>query len=145
MGTLYDQDIAAWAQEQAALLRDRQWDQLDVEHIAEEIAELNLRERHELAHRYVILLSHLLKWRYQPERRCSSWRNTIHHQRSRIERLIARAPSLKHVMDDDEWRQDVWEDAIDKTVHEANLDDAMLLQSKAWTLEQIRTPEFFPE
>lgn len=91
MGTRYDQDIAAWAQEQAALLRDRQWEQLDFEHIAEEIAELNLLERHELAHRYVILLSHLLKWRYQPERRCSSWRNTIHHQRSRIERLIARA------------------------------------------------------
>ncbi|KQV84979.1 hypothetical protein ASD15_07545 [Massilia sp. Root351] len=145
MGTLYDQDIAAWAQEQAALLRDRQWDLLDVEHIAEEIAELNLRERHELAHRYIILISHLLRWRYQPDRRCSSWRNTTRHQRSRIERLLARAPSLKHVMDDAAWRADAWEDAVDKTVHEANLDDAILQAAKAWTFEQIRTPEFFPE
>jgi hypothetical protein len=33
----YDIDIIAWANEQARLLRERHFDQLDIEHIAEEI------------------------------------------------------------------------------------------------------------
>jgi hypothetical protein len=33
----YDADIVAWADEQARLLRERQFSKLDIEHIAEEI------------------------------------------------------------------------------------------------------------
>lgn len=145
MGTLYDEDIAAWAREQAALLRDRQWEQLDLEHIAEEIAELNLRERHELAHRYTLLLSHLLKWRFQPDRRCSSWRNTLRDQRTRIARLLSRTPSLKHVMDDAEWLADIWGDALDKAVHEAGLDYDAIPETWPWTIGQVQSQAFFPD
>ena len=37
MGTTYEQDVVAWAQEQAALLRSGDWTRADVEHIAQEI------------------------------------------------------------------------------------------------------------
>ena len=37
MADLYDTDVVAWAYQQAALLRARQWSSLDLENIAEEI------------------------------------------------------------------------------------------------------------
>nr|WP_315259500.1 DUF29 domain-containing protein [uncultured Duganella sp.] len=69
MSTLYDEDIAAWAEQQVVLLRAGQWALLDIEHIAEEIEDMNISHRHQLAHRMAILMAHMLKWKYQPNRR----------------------------------------------------------------------------
>ena len=95
MGTKYDADVVAWAIEQASLLRTGRLSDLDIEHIAEEIEDVGKSEQRELAGRMAVLLAHLLKWEYQPERRGSSWEDTIRTQRERIERRICKTPSLK--------------------------------------------------
>ena len=53
MSTLYEDDVTAWATQQAALLRRGQWSQLDIDNIAEEIEDMNISHRHQLAHRIV--------------------------------------------------------------------------------------------
>jgi len=68
----YEHDINAWANEQARLLRAGRFDLLDVEHIAGEIEDVGKSEQRELASRMVVLLAHLLKWAYPPERRGAS-------------------------------------------------------------------------
>ena len=75
--TEYERDFHAWALENAALLRQRQFMEVDVENIAEELDSMGRSERHELINRLAVLLAHLLKWRFQPERRGKSWRATI--------------------------------------------------------------------
>jgi len=50
--TGYDQDIIAWANEQASLLRTGQFDQLDIAHLAEEIEDVGKSEQRELAQPY---------------------------------------------------------------------------------------------
>ena len=77
----YDKDINAWAQEQARLLRAGRFEMLDIEHIAGEIEDVGKSEQRELASRMAVLLAHLLKWQYQPERRGASWEKTIKAQR----------------------------------------------------------------
>ncbi len=67
--TSYDDDIIVWATEQARLLREGQFTQLDIAHLIEEIEDVGKRERRELASRMAILLAHLLKWQSQPARR----------------------------------------------------------------------------
>ncbi len=52
-------------------------------------------ERQELVNRLTVLLAHLLKWRYQPERRGKSWRATIKEQRLRLHKHLAENPSLQ--------------------------------------------------
>jgi hypothetical protein len=42
---LYDQDFSAWTQQQAALLRARNWHQLDYDNVAEELEALGKRDR----------------------------------------------------------------------------------------------------
>lgn len=55
----YDQDVIAWANEQARLLRAGQFDRLDIEHLAEEIEDVGKSEQRELASRMAVLLAHL--------------------------------------------------------------------------------------
>lgn len=58
------------------------------------------RDRHELESRLTVLVSHLLKWQLQPERRSKSWAGTIREQRRQIARKLRHFPSLRPVLDD---------------------------------------------
>lgn len=82
--TLYDRDFFAWSLEQAKLLRARKLAEADIEHIAEEIDSMGRTEKRELISRLSVLLLHLLKWRYQPEKRSLSWEASIRVQRNRL-------------------------------------------------------------
>jgi len=142
MSTLYEDDVAAWAQEQVALLRSGKWALLDIGHIAEEIEDMNISHRHQLAHRMAILIAHLLKWKYQPDRRGSSWENTIHNQRDKLAKLLKKMPSLRRMLEDPEWDQEVWDDAVDIAGRETNVRN--LPQVREWDFEQILSANYFP-
>ena len=142
MTATYEDDVAEWALEQVALLRTGQWALLDIEHIAEEIEDMNISHRHQLAHRMAILMAHLLKWKYQPDRRGGSWKNTIRHQRDKIDRLFKRMPSLRRLLEDPEWDQDVWDDAVDLAGREANLSG--LPEVRIWDFGQVLSADYLP-
>lgn len=145
MKTSYDSDVIAWAQEQANLLRSRQFSHLDIEHIAEEIEDVGKSEQRELASRMAVLLAHLLKWEYQPERRGSSWEDTIRTQRARIERRICKTPSLKSSLTDADWQADAWDDAVDDAVKETGIARKVFPKSCPWSIEQIMSQDFYPD
>jgi Domain of unknown function DUF29 len=78
----YDTDFYAWTQAQAAALRDGKWNTLDRANLAEEIESLGRSERYAIESHLQNLLTHLLKWRYDPgtePRR--GWRITIRNAR----------------------------------------------------------------
>ena len=90
----YDTDFHCWIEEQSAILRAGRLGQLDVPHLIEELDSMSARERRELINRLAVLLAHLLKWEYQPERRCISWRLTVNEQRRQLALLLEDSPSL---------------------------------------------------
>jgi hypothetical protein len=104
----YDSDFCTWAEEQAQLLRERRFDLIDVENIAEEIESLSRHDHRELRSRLEVLLTHLLKWQYQPQRRGSSWCDTIVNQRREIELVLEDSPSLLKKVQDEDWLRRVW-------------------------------------
>ena len=59
--SLYDDDIYAWAQQQAEALRAKDWAALNVEHLAEEVDDLRNTERRAVRDQLRLILSHLLK------------------------------------------------------------------------------------
>jgi uncharacterized Zn finger protein len=69
----YEHDFQAWALENAALLRQGNVADIDMLHIAEELEGMGASERRELQSRLQVLVCHLLKYQYQPERRGKSW------------------------------------------------------------------------
>lgn len=138
MTTAYESDIVAWANEQATFIRAGRFDLLDLEHIAEEIEDVGKSEQRELANRMAVLLAHLLKWEYQPERRGNSWQRTITEQRKRVQLRLLATPSLTSKLNDSDWWADVWADAVSQTIAETGIDS--LPDTCPWSVEEILTP-----
>ncbi len=140
---LYERDIVAWAKQQAHALRAGLFDQLDIEHLADEIDDVGKSEQRELIHRLAILIGHLLKWSYQPTRRGASWESTIRTQRAAIARRLQRTPSLKHTLADPDWLADAWSDGRDLAVRETALPD--LPENCPWSVEKILAADWLPD
>jgi hypothetical protein len=98
--SLYDQDFFAWAKQQSMLLREGGLVAADIDHIALEIESMGKAEKRELVSCLTILLSHLLKWQFQPSHRGASWRLSIANARDDITDLLADNPSLGAVLGD---------------------------------------------
>ena len=95
MSDFHDRDYYAWANQQAALLRAGKLSEADIANIAEEIESIARSEKRELVNRLNALLVHLLKWRFQPERRSRSWQLSIANSRDDPTDHLADNPSLK--------------------------------------------------
>jgi hypothetical protein len=141
----YESDIVAWANQQAWFIRNKKFDLLDLEHLAEEIEDVSKGEQRELANRMAVLLLHLLKWQYQPERQGTSWRLTIKHQCEKVKRRLKNTPSLKHCLQNEDWWADAWTDALDETEKETGIPIERLPELCPWTIEQILNDEWFPK
>jgi hypothetical protein len=140
----YESDIVAWANQQAWLIRNKKFDLLDLEHLAEEIEDVSKSEQRELANRMAVLLLHLLKWQYQPERQGKNWQLTIKTQRERIKRCLRKMPSLKSCLNDEEWWADAWDDARFETEKETSLAFDTFPESCPWTAEHVLADDWFP-
>jgi hypothetical protein len=92
---LYEQDFALWAEAQARALREGRARDLDWDHLAEELESLGGSQRSEIRNRMAVLITHLLKWHFQPERRKYGWRATMMEQRGGVAEVIEDSPSLR--------------------------------------------------
>ncbi|HMY01239.1 MAG TPA: DUF29 domain-containing protein [Agitococcus sp.] len=144
MGIAYKQDIVAWANEQAALIRAGRFELLDLEHIAEEIEDVGKSEQRELENRMAVLIAHLLKWQYQPTHRGASWQRTIKDQRKMVLKRLKQTPSLKISLVDVEWIDDAWTDATLQAAKETGIELIKFPQACPWTMEQVLDDEFLP-
>ena len=139
----YEQDFYGWTVEQVALLQNKQFDQIDLEHIIEEIESMGKAERNQLRNRLTVLLMHLLKWQYEPSRRCTSWVQTIREQRRAIPRLIKENPSLKSSLAD--LLLDAYSNAVEDAADETNLPISLFPTECPWSYAQFLDKEFFPD
>jgi Domain of unknown function DUF29 len=141
--TLYDTDFDAWAQQQAAALRARAWNQLDVEHLAEEVEDLRKTERNALRSQLRRLASHLLKWHYQPEKRSESWQATVRDARGLLEDGLETSPSLAAQLDTLlAW---AYPRARRQAAKETGLPLATFPETCPWSMEQLLDDDFWPE
>lgn len=140
--TSIDDDFALWAAEQAALVRSSNFARADVENIAGELEYLGNSQHHEIESRLNVLIAHLLKWQFQPEKRSNSWKATILEQRTQIARIIRRSPSLKKhpgsVLDDEYGIGKL------KASGETDLPEPIFPQTCPYSIEQILDPAFYP-
>lgn len=60
----YETDFVAWSNEQAMLLEQKRFSELDLIHLIEEIRELGSNDKHALKSNLRIVLLHLLKWQF---------------------------------------------------------------------------------
>ena len=142
-GSLYERDFYSWAMQQAALLRARRLDELDVENVAEEIESLGRSEAKELRSSYRVLLMHLLKWRYQPKHRSRSWAATIVRERQNAQLGVQENPGLNSL------QAELFAEAYRLARKEAAVETGLPLTTFPETcphsLEQALDEEFWPD
>jgi hypothetical protein len=86
---LYENDFALWAERQAALLRAKQFDELDLENLIEEVEDLSRRERDTVESYLETILEHLLKLEFSNARRPRrGWLVTVDRQRPKLARKL---------------------------------------------------------
>ncbi len=139
----YEADFYAWLMEQSARLRLLRVPGIDSENLAEEIESLGRRDRNKLASQIDILLIHLLKWRYQPERRGVSWQVTIQEQRKRIGVITTDSPSLARTIPDVIAVE--YEYAVKLAAIETNKAKTVFPCACQWTPEQVLAADFLPD
>lgn len=139
---LYDQDLYTWAMTSAELLRDGRLDELDREHLAEELESMGKSELRALESRLTVLLAHLLKWQFQPERRGKSWQRTLVEQRKRIARLLRDSPSLRPRVP--ALLPDAYDSALRLAAEETGLDETDFPAECPYTPEQALAEDFYP-
>lgn len=138
----YDTDFYAWASENAELLRQKKFSDIDVENIAEEIEALGKRDKRELRSRMTLLLMHLLKWEFQPGLRSSSWEQTIKVQRKSIAKIIEDSGSLKKLAIDE--FDDLYEDAIEEAMDETGLERTIFPRACSYDFSKMLDQSFWP-
>ncbi len=92
--SLYERDYYTWALQQARALKEHRLEELDWENLADEVESLAKTERRELRSRLKVVLEHLLKWQFQPQRRTRSCRATVAVQRVEIREHLDENPGL---------------------------------------------------
>jgi len=101
MTASYEQDYGLWAEQMANLLASGRFSELDIENLVEEVRDLSKRERDRLLSSLRLILHHLLKWDYQPQKRSRSWHNTIGRERNNVSLYLEDSPSLSQYLNED--------------------------------------------
>ena len=140
---LYPNDFHGWTQEQVNLIKTQQWDILDTVNLIEELETLGRKERQEFRNRLAVLLGHLLKWQFQPDKRTNSWLGTIREQRVQIKFLLQDSPSLKSYLNP--VLPDAYELGLALAIRETKLDEQIFPEVCPYTLEQTLSSEFLPD
>lgn len=141
--SLYDSDFYQWALYNANLIKQGNFAEVDIENIVEELEGMSRSEKKELRNRLVVLITHLLKWQYQPDKRSESWNSTINTQRKHIKLLLEDSPSLKYSIDI--VIEKAYAQAQEDFEDETGIDKDILPETCLYTFEQIMGRKFKPE
>lgn len=93
--TLYDKDYHLWLKETVKLLQDGKLQDLAIPDLIEEIQDMGKSQRKAVKSNLKVILWHLLKYKYQPEKGSNSWKSSIIKHRKRIRDAFEDSLSLK--------------------------------------------------
>jgi hypothetical protein len=141
-----DLDFHAWLLSQAKVLRDRSHPHVDWAELAEELQAMAGREERGLESQFERLLTHLLKWAYQPGHRGGGWQASIDNARDKIEERIEHSPSLAPKLG--KLIEVAYRRARRTAGAEMGLDklqwERLFPEPCPWSAELLRNPSFMP-
>ena len=141
--TLYQTDFDLWLQETANLLRSGDMEKLDCENLAEEIEDMAGSRKDALESNLIRVLQHLLKWKYQPQKRTNSWKASITEYSLRLNKAFKKSPSLEPYFE--EVFAECYEDARLITTQETGLDISIFPEICPFAQADVLNPQYLPD
>jgi len=147
----YEQDFHQWIEHHIALLKEKRFEEIDLEHLIDELESMSKSDLRELRNRFVILIAHLLKWEYQlnqlQERweafTGKSWKDTIIEQRYHLVDLLEENPSFERFLADT--IVTAHPKALKIAIKETGLPKSVFPNECPYTIEQLLDEDFYPE
>jgi hypothetical protein len=140
---LYDRDYNLWLEITIGQLRDRQFEEIDLLNLIEELEGMSRSEKRAVYSNLKILLMHLLKYRYQPTKRSNSWRSTIREHRQRLKRAFEESPSLKNYFNEN--FPDCYQNARELAADETGLALEAFPMDCPFSQPEILDTEYLPD
>jgi hypothetical protein len=134
LSRLYEADETAWLEKMAQLVKERRYDRLDHKNLSEYLLDMAKRDRREVFNRLAMLLTHLLKWQYQPRKRSRSWSTTIKDQRYELQDLLDSQTLKNHAQ---EILAKAYQRAIMRAAGETGLAEAKFPKECPYTLDEL--------
>ncbi|HBB35204.1 MAG TPA: DUF29 domain-containing protein [Cyanobacteria bacterium UBA8803] len=139
---LYEQDFCLWLEQTAKLLQSGRFSEVDVANLVDEIKAIGRSERRAVESILEVILMHLLKYRYQPERRSRSWLLTLFEHRKRMERLFKDSPSLRRYFE--EVFGECYQNARQMATIETGLELEVFPVESPFGIEEVLAVDFLP-
>jgi hypothetical protein len=140
---LYEQDYYLWLENTAQLLRNGNLNKLDIPSLIEEIESMGRSEKNAVYSNLKVLLMHLLKYRYQPDKRTNSWRSSIVEHRQRLKKAFKDSPSLKGYSN--EIFNESYQDARELAFSETGIALDAFPNECPFSSEQVLNSDYLPE
>jgi hypothetical protein len=148
---LYENDFNAWIAQQIFLLKAGKTNEIDTEHLIEELEDMGKSHLRELENRFIVLIAHLLKWQYQYQQlqdqwktfTGGSWRGSIVEQRTKTAKLLKQNPSLKKELN--HAIATAYPDALEIAIDETGLPESCFPKTCPYLVEQLLDKQFYPE
>jgi hypothetical protein len=140
---LYEQDFYLWIEITAKQLKAGNFAEIDLENLIEEIESMGRSEKRALESNLVVLLMHLLKYKYQPEKRSRSWISTIFEHRRRLNKQFQDSPSLKKYFL--ETFAECYQDARQQASIETGLDLDIFPVDSPFNTDECLNQDFLPD
>ncbi|MGI8500046.1 MAG: DUF29 domain-containing protein [Hassallia sp.] len=140
---LYDQDFYVWIETTAKQLKEGRFSEVDLENLIEEIECMGRSEKKAIKSNLMVVLIHLLKYKYQSEKRSNSWKGSIREHRRRIRDAFVDSPSLKPYFQ--EVLLQSYPDAIKQASDETGLSLDTFPVDSPFTADECLDEDFLPD
>jgi hypothetical protein len=140
--TLYESDYFKWLEKTLDKLRNQEYEQIDWGILIEEIETMGRSEKNALESNLIIILLHLLKWQYQPQKQSGSWERSIIEHRRRVRRALQDSPSLKSYLVS--ILEGSYYEAVKQAKAETKLPLSTFPKTCPYLLTSILDDQFFP-
>jgi Domain of unknown function DUF29 len=140
---LYDRDYYLWLSHTAQLICEGKLSEVDTANLIEEIEDMGRSEKRAIESNLVVVLLHLLKYKYQPERRTNSWKSSIREHRRRLRKAFSASPSLKGYCE--EVFHECYQDGREQAADETELPLNTFPPESPFTLDETLNPNYLPE
>lgn len=139
----YQTDFNLWLQETVILLRSGKLENLDCQNLAEEIEDMGNSRKDALESNLIRVLQHLLKWKYQPQKRTNSWKASITEHSLRLNKAFKKSPSLKSYFE--QVFVESYQDARLITAQETGLEINTFPEVCPFDQADVLNPQYLPE
>ena len=139
---LYNQDYCQWIQETVKLLKQRNFQELDLDNLIEEIQDLALNEKQTIETNLIVVLKLLLKWQYQPEQQSGEIKASIRRHRYQIRDDLKVSPSLKTHLSEI-WLES-YQEARLESADETDLAVEIFPEQCSFTIYNILNTDYLP-